>query len=82
MRLTVKTPCNKGVIQGSHIILHIHIYRNPAPQDLSGGLYVARSVSPSKHLAFGSSPTVCSIISHATVVSALLISRTILTKYL
>ena len=48
----------------------------PPPEDLPGGLYVARSVSPSKHLAFGSNPSVCSIISHATVVFALLTSRT------
>ena len=28
---------------------------------------MAKSVSPSKHLAFGSNPSVCSIISHAIV---------------
>ena len=43
---------------------------------------MARSVSPSKHLAFGSNPGVCYIISHTIVVFVLLISRIISTKYM
>ena len=66
-----------------HINTNMYIYIClPNPEDLPGGLYVATSVSPSQHLAFGSNPSVCLIISHATVVFALLVSRTIPTKCL
>ena len=74
---------NKETHTHTRVYIYIYIYIcSPPPEDLPGGLYVARSVSPSKHLAFGSNPSVCSIISHATVVFALLRSRTIPTKYL
>ena len=65
LTLLYATPTNKN----------IYMLAPPAPEDLPGGRYVARSVSPSKHLAFGYNPSVCSIISHATVVFALLTSR-------
>ena len=65
-----------------YICIYIYMLTPPAPEDLPGGLYVARSASPSKHLAFGSEPSVYSIISHATVVFAWLISRKIPTKHL
>ena len=58
-----------------YMYIHIYIYISPPPpEDPPGGLYVARSVSPSEHLAFGYNPNVCFIISHATVVLALLIA--------
>ena len=76
------SPMLSDSLLSMYVCVYIYICSPPPPEDLPGGLYVARSVSASKHLAFGSNPSVCYTISHGTVVFALLISRTTPTKYL